>query len=134
MREAHPTIEALGTRVVAVGTGADFQARRLMEEGSPFPCLVDPEAALYRALGIGRVGPRMFLDLNTYANYWRAWRRGARQGRITGDPQRLSGVAIVDAEGRLRWYHLAATIGDYPPISTVLNELRRLPGPVRSMG
>jgi hypothetical protein len=134
VRGAHPTIEALGIRVVAVGTGADFQARRLMDEGSPFPCLVDPEAALYRALGIGRVGPRMFLDPNTYANYWRAWRRGARQGRITGDPQRLSGVAIIDAEGRLYWRHLASTIGDYPALSTVLDELRRLPSPPHSLG
>jgi hypothetical protein len=134
VREAHPTIDALGARVAAVGTGADFQARRLIEDGCPFPCLVDPDAALYRVLGIGRVGPHILLDPSTYTNYWRAWRRGARQGWITGDPRRLSGVSIVDADGRLRWCHLAETIGDYPPISTVLNELRRLPGPVRSIG
>ncbi len=133
MRDAHPSIEALGVRVAAVGTGADFQARRLMEEGSPFACLVDPEAILYRVLGIGQVGLRILFDPSTYVNYWRAWRRGARQGRITGDPRRLSGVAILDADGRLRWRYVAATIGDYPPISRVMDELRRLPGPLRAM-
>jgi hypothetical protein len=127
VREAHREIAALGAGVVAVGTGADFQARRLMDEGMPFPCLVDPEARLHRALGIGRVSLRVFLDPRTYANYWRAWRRGARQGRITGDGRRLSGVAILDADGRLRWRHLASTIGDYPPLAQVVDELRRLP-------
>ncbi|MGH7333978.1 MAG: AhpC/TSA family protein [Candidatus Rokuibacteriota bacterium] len=133
MRAVHPTIGALGAGAAAVGTGADFQARLLMEEGSPFPCLVDPEATLYRVLGIGQVSLRMGFNLSTYANYWRAWRRGARQGRITGDPRRLSGVAILDAEGRLRWRYLATTIGDYPRISRVLDELRRLAGAVRAM-
>jgi hypothetical protein len=104
-----------------------------MEEGSPFPCLVDAEASLYRWLGFGRVGLRTLLDPHTYANYWRAWRRGARQGRITGDPRRLSGVAILDARGRLRWRHQATTIGDYPPIARVLDEVRRLPGVAHAM-
>jgi hypothetical protein len=95
--------------------------------------LVDREAGLYRVLGIGRVGVRAFLDLRTYLNYWRAWRRGARQGRITGDPHRLSGVAILDAEGRLAWRHLASTVGDYPPLSAVLAALRHLADRARAV-
>lgn len=126
VREAHAAIEALGVRVIAVGTGSTEQARRLMEGGTPFPCLVDPHAALYRALGFGRVGWRTALDLGTYANYWRAWRRGARQGSITGDPRQLSGVALLDAERRLRWRHASRTIGDYPPLPDVLSTLRHL--------
>jgi AhpC/TSA antioxidant enzyme len=124
VREASPAIEALGARVVAVGTGADFQARRLMRDGMPFPCLVDADAALYHALGIGRIEFRAVLDPATYANYWRAWRRGARQGRVTGDPRRLSGVAILDAAGRLRWRHAASTVGDYPRLMSVVERLR----------
>jgi len=81
VREAHPAIEKLGARVGAVGTGADFQARRLMEEGLPLPCLVVAEAALYRALGIGRVEFRVILNPATYRNYWRAWRRGSHRAR-----------------------------------------------------
>lgn len=128
MREAYPVIETLGGRVVAVGTGAHFQARSLMQEGTPFPCLVDADAVLYHILGIGRIGLGTLVDPATYGNYWRAWRRGSRQGAVTGDPRRLSGVAIVDASGHLRWRHVAATVGDYPPVARVLDQLRLLTG------
>ena len=126
MRESHAAIDALGARVIAVGTGSVAQARRLMEGGLPFACLVDPEGRLYQALGIGRVSWRMVFAPATYLNYWRAWRRGARQGRIAGDPRRLSGVAVVDAEGGLRWRYAARTIGDYPSVARVIAEVQRL--------
>ena len=126
MREAHAEIEALGARVVAVGTGSPEQARRLMETGTPFPCLVDADRRLYRALGLRRVALRTFVDPATYLNYWRAWRRGARQDRVTGDPRQLSGVALLDAGGRLRGRHVSRTIGDYPPLPRVLAEIRRV--------
>ena len=123
MREAHPEIQALGAQVVAVGTGSLDQARRLTETGTPFPCLVDAERHLYRLLGLRRVGLSTVLDPATYRNYWRGWRRGARQGRVTGDPRQLSGVAVLDAEGRLRWRHVSRTVGDYPPLAGVLAAL-----------
>jgi len=128
VREANGSFEALSARVIAVGTGAEFQARRLMDEGMPFPCLVDPDARLYRALGIGRLGWRALLMAETYASYWRAWRLGTRRGQVTGDWRRLSGVAIVDAAGRLRWLHRARTVGDYPAVARLLAEVARLRG------
>jgi hypothetical protein len=126
VRETHAEIPAVGARVIAVGTGSAAQARRLMEAGTPFPCLVDAGRDLYRALGLRRVGLATFLDPATYLNYWRAWRRGARQGEVIGDPHQLSGVALLDAAGRLRWRHVSRTVGDYPPLRVVLDELRRV--------
>jgi AhpC/TSA antioxidant enzyme len=126
VREAHAAIEALGARVIAVGTGSAAQARELIAAGMPFPCLVDPDQGLYRALGLGRVGLRTVFDPATYLNYWRAWRRGARQGSVTGDPRQLSGVAVLDGEGRLCWRHVARTIGDYPALDDVLAALGRV--------
>ena len=120
MREAHGAISALGARVVAVGTGSAVQARRLMESGMPFPCLVDADLRLYQALGLRRVGVTTLLDPATYLNYWRGWRRGARQGHITGDPRQLSGVALFDADGLLRWRYVSRTIGDYPALTDVI--------------
>jgi hypothetical protein len=128
VREAHPTIRALGAAVIAVGTGADFQARLLMADGVPFPCLLDPELRLYRALGLGRVEWRTVFMRATYANYVRAWLRGARQGRVAGDPRQLSGVAVLDAASKPAWIHRSETIGDYPPIAVVLERLRALGG------
>lgn len=129
MREAHAAIEALGARVIAVGTGSAAQARHLMDTGTPFPCLIDAEQRLYRALGLRRVGLSTLVDPATYLNYWRAWRRGARQGDVTGDPRQLSGVAILDADGRLRWRHVSRTIGDYPALPAVLAALRGIVRP-----
>jgi hypothetical protein len=126
VREAHADFVRHGAAVIAVGTGAAFQARALMDEGTPFPCFVDPGASLHRALGFGRVGWRLALRADTYANYVRAWRRGARQGAITGDPRRLSGVAIADVGGTLAWRYSATTIGDYPPLPTLLAALDRI--------
>jgi hypothetical protein len=128
VREAHPAIDAAGARVIAVGTGADYQARQLMADGMPFSCLIDPEQRLYRALGLGRVTWRTFLRPATYWSYVRAWSRGARQGAVTGDTRQLSGVAVIDADGRLRWLHASGTVGDYPPVESVIAAVRRLGG------
>lgn len=127
MRESHAAIQALGARVIAIGTGSVAQARHLMATGTPFPCLVDAPQRLYRLLGLGRVGMTTLLDPATYLNYWRAWRRGSRQGKVTGDPRQLSGVAILDGDGRLRWRHASRTVGDYPPLPVVLAAIGRLP-------
>ncbi|HEX6311235.1 MAG TPA: peroxiredoxin-like family protein [Acidimicrobiia bacterium] len=131
MCEAYPEIERLGAGALGVGTGADFQARRLMEEGLrgravPFPLLVDPDANLYRALDIGRVGWSHWLRRDVAARYVRAWRAGSRPGRVTGDARRLSGVAIVDPDRRLRYLHRSAAVGDYPSIDETLAALREL--------
>jgi peroxiredoxin len=126
--EAYPEIERLGAGAIAVGTGADYQARHLMEHGLsgrsvPFPLLVDPGANLYRALDIGRVGWAHWLRPDVVARYARAWRGGARQGKVTGDARRLSGVAIVDPDRRVRYLHRSATVGDYAPVDDLLAAL-----------
>ena len=72
MREAYSAIEAAGAGVIAIGTGAGWQAEHLMAEGMPFECLVDPEANLYRALGIGRVGLGEWLRPSTIRRYMAA--------------------------------------------------------------
>lgn len=123
MREAHPRIEELGAHVIAVGTGAGWQAERLMADGMPFECLVDPEANVYQALGIGRVGVTEWLKPATIRRYVAAFRRGGRQGRLTGDWRRLSGVAIVGSDRTLVWQHRARGVGDYPPVDELLRAL-----------
>jgi AhpC/TSA antioxidant enzyme len=125
VREAYPQLERLGVRVIAVGTGAPYQARHLMDTGMPFPCLIDAEARLYAALGIGRIEWHEWLKPDVWRNYTRALRRGSKPGRVTGDPRRLSGVAIIDPERHVRWIYRSRIPGDYPPIGTVLDELRR---------
>src|SRR5947208_2703564 len=126
LREAHPQITAMGAGVVAVGGAAPDQARELMDRGVPFPCLLDPEHNLSRALDLGRMPWRAWLWPHTYTGYFRGVRR-ARPGRISAaDSLRTPGVAILDPQGGLAWVHRGRTLGDYPPVDRVIAELRRL--------
>ena len=123
MREAYPDIVAAGADVLAIGTGAAYQAEHLMKNGTPFECVVDPDANFYRTVGIGRMGPTEWLRPSVVTRYVHAIRRGGRQGRVTGDWRRLSGVAIVDRDRALRYLHRATNVGDYPPVAEVLRAL-----------
>lgn len=125
LREAEPEIAAIGARVVGVATGADYQARQLIEAGVPFPLLLDPDRNLYRALGLDHIRWHRFLQPATWRRYLRA-SRGARQGRLTGDLRQAPGVAIIDTERRLRYLHRGTTLGDYPPLEEVLAALREI--------
>lgn len=119
MRGHAAEFDRAGVDVVVVGTGAGWQAERLMAEGMPFELLVDPGAVLYETLGIGRTGIGEWFRPSTIRRYAAAFRRGGRQGRITGDWRRLSGVALIDRERRVRWLHRSDGVGDYPSIDTL---------------
>jgi AhpC/TSA antioxidant enzyme len=124
VREAHPQLERLGARVIAVGSGAAYQAQHLMATGIPFPCLVDEDARLYTALGIGRIAWHEWFKPGVWRNYLRAIGRGSRPGKVTGDPRRLSGVAIIDRQRHPQWVYRSQVPGDYPSIGAVLDALR----------
>lgn len=111
-----------------MGTAAGYQAAHLMagdDTTAPIgiECLVDPTKALYRALGLGRVPWYGWFRPQLARNYLGAFRRGGRQGAITGDWRQLSGVAIVAPDRRLTYLHRARTVGDYPSLATVLHHL-----------
>ncbi len=123
LRPAYPKVEALGARAIAVGTAADYQAQALMDDGLPFPALVDPESNLYRAAGIRRLSWWEFFKPGWMRMYWRAFRRGGRQAKITGDWLQLPGLLILDGDGVVRWLYRGKSIGDYPPLDDVLRRL-----------
>lgn len=108
--------------MLAVASGAAYQARKLEEGGIWFPLLVDPAKSVAGALGIRRIGLG-WLDPTGWWTYVRALFRGARQGRIT-DPLQAPGVALIDADGTARFVHRGTTLGDYPSLRTVLDRLR----------
>ncbi|MGH7746803.1 MAG: AhpC/TSA family protein [Candidatus Dormibacteria bacterium] len=126
LRERHGDIVAMGGTVIAVGGAAAYQARHLMDSGVPFSCLLDPEHRLFAALDLYRIPWRAWLWPRTYANYVKGARR-ARQGRISW-PNALQrpGVVILDQQGRLVWAYRGQTVGDYPPVTEVMEQLRRL--------
>jgi hypothetical protein len=123
LRGAHPEIESVGAGALVVGTGADFQARQLMNEGLPFPALLDPDKNLYRALGIERIRWHRLLGPTSWKRYLGSVRR-ARQGRLTGDILQAPGIVIIDPGRTIRYLHRGTTLGDYPPLPQVLDALR----------
>jgi hypothetical protein len=123
LREAYPEIASMGAGALAVATGADFQARQLMEEGLPFSALLDPEKNLYLALGIERIGWHQWLRPSTWRGYLRSIRR-ARQGRLTGDILQAPGVVILDPKRTVRYLHRGTTLGHYPALAEILAALR----------
>lgn len=126
LRERHDEIVGAGGGVIAVAGAAPYQARHLMENGVPFPCLLDPEHRLFGALDLDRIPWRAWLWPRTYAGYLRGARH-ARQGRISwGNTLQRPGVAVLDGGGRLGWVHRGETLGDYPPVSEVMEQLRRV--------
>ncbi len=124
MREAEASLAALDARVVVIGTGAGYQAQHLMDGGFPFECLIDPEAVFYETVGIGRIGVTHWFRPSVIRRYVAAFRRGGRQGAMTGDWRRLSGVAIVEPDRTIRFLFRARGVGDYPPVEQVLEALR----------
>ncbi len=125
MREAEPELAANGAKILAVGTGAAFQAEHLMATRYDFECLVDPERNLYQALGIGHIALNQWLRISTWRKYLRS-RGQAEQGRITGDPLQAPGVAVFDTDGVLRFLHRGVTLADYPTVDEVTAAVRRI--------
>jgi hypothetical protein len=130
LHEAHADIQGLGADVLAVGTAAGWQAAALMDGSGGrvalgFPCVVDPTHNVYRTFGFGRVRWWQWLTPALWRNYLRAFGRGSRQGKVTGDVRQLPGVVIIGRDRRVQYVHRARTVGDYPPISQLLDALRK---------
>ena len=132
MQAHREEFERLGANLVAIGQGTGADAAEVCGElGVEFPCLGDPSRAGYRALGLGRaswwgitagpllekpiVGLRRIADANL--------RRSASRH---SDVRQLPGVAIVDAQGILRYLHRAQKTDDLPDADQLLSELARL--------
>lgn len=126
VRRAREELQAIGATAIALASGAAADARTLMAQGIWFPCLLDPDKQVYRALGIGRI-TLGWLDAVGWWRYLHAFLRGARQGRLH-DPLQAPGLAILDAGAVARWVWRGRTLGDYPPLGAVLERLRSLPG------
>lgn len=127
LAEQVPALADLDAGAAVVGGSADYQAQWLRDEkGVRIPLLLDPEHAFREAVGAARpLGLRM-LNPRGAAAYVGSLRRGYRPQSITRDTVRSPGVVVLDATGAVRWQHVGKRIGDYPPLSEVLDAVRRL--------
>ena len=125
----HAQIQATNTDVVTISFGTPYWAHVwLQETQSPFPFLVDPERAAYRAYGLEASVFRSWSP----ANLW-YYSKAVLQRRETfgkrGDPHQLGGDFIIDARGIVQLSHPSHDPTDRPPITRILAVLQRnLPG------
>lgn len=117
---------SLGARPLGISIAADYQAQHLMDHQIGYELLLDPNGTFKSAtLSVERLRLR---DLLSPKAAWRyiKWIAKARPGRPTAPPSEPPAVAIIDRHGIIRFVHRGETLGDYPPIELVMNELRKL--------
>jgi dehydrogenase/reductase SDR family protein 12 len=108
--------QAEGIGVGLVGSGQSFFASAFIEDfGLDVPVFVDPDLTSFRAAGLRR-GVEAVASRGFLGNALRAYRSGARQTGIEGDPWQLGGVFVFDARSRLQLAHRSGTAGDHPPL------------------
>ena len=125
----HAQIQATNTDIVTISFGTPYWANVwLQETQSPFPFLVDPERAAYRAYGLEASVFRSWSP----ANLW-YYSKAVLQRRETfgkrGDPHQLGGDFIIDARGIVQLSHPSRDPTDRPSMARILAVLQRnLPG------
>ena len=124
----------LGDALLVVITFADAPARLaafrqyLGLDVADVPVLADTERALYRLLGAGRGSLRQVWSPGTLAMYVRLIRRGRRLRRPEEDTRQLGADAVVDRSGRLHCVWLPSGPDQRPPVSEIIDAVRRLDG------
>lgn len=123
LRDRIEDIRERGAELVLVGNGSAHFAASFREDfGLDGPLLIDPELRAYRAAGLRR-GRVELLSPRVPLNAFRAWRRGARQGRVQGDAFQLGGVFVIHPGGRITFRDVSREAGDHPSIDAVLEAL-----------
>ncbi len=119
----HQQISDLGASVIAVGPSAPYQAAHL-EKSLPYPLLLDPERRLFGKVGIGTQSLAVYVfNVRAWLRWLWAFATNRRQGKITGHYSNLPGVAIVLPDGTVSYAYRGRGLGDYPPISEILEAL-----------
>jgi len=113
-----------GTRVIAVGGSADYQARWLHDtKGVEMPLLLDPEQRVRAVAGVGDLTARQMSRLGGANNYIKSLIHGFRPQVPTADMTKAPGIVVFDADFTVDWVHRGEMLGDYPPIGTVIDRM-----------
>lgn len=126
MRAHTREIEELGLAVLVV----TFESRRraeayVRETDLPWPLLVDPSRAAYRAYRMRRGSRWEIWSPASWGAYFDLLRKGRRLRRPTGDIYQLGGDVLIDPRGRVALHRVEQGPADRPPVSDLLAVVRR---------
>lgn len=122
-------LHQLGIRTVFIGNGAahfiDGFIERFGLADKKVEIVTDPPLASFRAAGLLRswwatYGPRGLWDAI------RAWGAGHVNQSVEGDSLQQGGTVLVDANGRIVWYHRDASRGGHAPSGDIVDAAMRL--------
>lgn len=112
--------------VAIVGNGTTPMAQDFIDTFKlDIPLYTDRLGTVYRALGMERklgLGPRSWLSAIS------AFRKGHRQGQVSGDPLQQGGALVFDTDGRVVHSQTDESAGDnvdWHQIGQVLSDIRQ---------
>jgi peroxiredoxin len=124
LRHFEAELRRMDVQVLVISFGAEFWARAWLQEmQSPFPLLLDPERAAYRAYGLERSFVRVWSPKVMW-HYTRRVLAGQKLQSIQGDPHQLGGDFVVDADGVIRLAHRSRDPVDRPAVETLLAAIK----------
>jgi alkyl-hydroperoxide reductase/thiol specific antioxidant family protein len=128
LRQHRNDLEKLTLEVVVVTFEARETAEQYVREtGLPWPLLIDPRRALYRAYGMCRGPWSAIWGPASWWAYARLIARGHRPRRPTGDVRQLGGDVLIDPAGSVALHHVGHGPADRPAVSAILEHVKRGP-------
>ena len=100
MREARDLVQEAGGTVLGVGPREAHQAQKLLDEGMPYPLLLDPDNLVRTAIGSAeRFGWWRLLHPRGAIPYLRAMKSSGRFFELTlSEATQHPGVVVLDAK------------------------------------
>ncbi|MEA2024739.1 MAG: hypothetical protein U9N79_10695 [Actinomycetota bacterium] len=116
-----------GTRVIAVGGSAVYQARWLRDtKGVRMPLLLDPDQAVRAVAGVGDLTARQMSSLGGASSYVKSLVHGFRPQVPTSDATKAPGIVIFDSDFNVTWVHHGEMLGDYPTVDDLIEQVGSL--------
>ena len=122
LQQASDEFEHRGVKILVITFETSEHAREYSEEFSlKWPLLIDQGRRLYSAYGMGTGRWRKLLGPKACLTYVRLLIGGRRLRRVHGDVRQLGGNVVIDAEGVVRFHHVAHSPADRPNVTRLLN-------------
>ena len=122
LQQASDEFERRGVQVLVVTFEKPVHARQYSADFSlRWPLLIDQDRRLYAAYGMEAGQWRKLLGPKACLTYARLLVRGRRLRRVHGDVRQLGGNVVIDAEGVVRFHHVAHSPADRPGVTELLS-------------
>lgn len=122
LRAANSKFEALGARVVAIGTGGrQYAAAFVQEHEIPFSVLVDKHLTTHEIIGAKRGPPYGIFKPKVLVAAARAVLDGEMQGKTGPHPFVFGAAHVIAAGGLLRYAWLNDDYQDNAPVDELLD-------------